>query len=364
MPAKWKFLFLSILWLVLISLPSCSPPPAEKEFPIDLEPLIPSDWIPEKLEEVDLDDDGEREWLLLYRHSPGAPLGGVIYDVQIEAPTPQLRPEVPYRVTYVPYRLLPGIAPGKGQGYLGESNCEIEKYDTDGDGKQDELVIVGYSLGQYPTQISFFRWGKEERKYELTNYFYGDGGVSYQPSSRPSEERSGQKIEEIVVKKKLHDRSQICQKMIHRRKKDDVTYEQIDGPILDFTFSIPSRPFYPEAAVLAYYLSMAGEAKVEGYMTQEGQLRAQELAEKELGLTAGVKNARVIGLTYPGSISPTNVIEINGNKFEYVDVTVTVRLDGTPMEVTWRVINMSSGGSKKDVMWKLHHIVSSRKLSE
>ncbi len=333
--------------------------------------VIPSDWQPEELRKVDLDGDDEEEWLLIYRQTsaPNSPLGGVIYDAQVGISPLQPRLELPYRPAYlVPYRLLPDLGPGKGQGYLGETGYRIETYDTDGDEKQDELVILGYSWAPNPTQMAFFRWENKEAGYKLTAHFHGDGGVE---AARPREDDGGP-IEAVTTKEKKHDRSHICQKTVYRRKKDDVTYEKVSGPFLDFTYDVPSRPFYPEAAVLAYYLSLAGgEGSPDGYTTDRGQVATQNLAETEFGSEAGARVNAVIGLTYPGLISKEN-INVYSNEaapggfsyIEYADVTINVVIGSIPMEITWRLLNVSSGKLNEEVTWKLDSIISARKLIE
>ncbi len=323
---------------------------------IKIKEVIPSTWQPQELREVDLDDDDEEEWLLIYHQTsvPNRPLGGVIYDVHDASP---IQPHLKLPPAYlVPYRLLPDLEPGKGQGYLGETGYGIETYDTDGDGKQDELVILGYSREPNPTQVAFFRWENEEVGYKLTAYFYGDGGVE---AVRPRDGNRG-RIETVIVKEELHERSWICQKTVYLRKKDDVTYEQVSGPILDFTYGVPSRPFYPEAAVLAYYLALAGGGgSPDDYTTGDGQLSAQNLVKAELGSEARAKKNAVIGLTYPSSISKENVSNI-----EYANVTVNLIMDDILMEITWQVVNVSFGKLNEEVTWKLDSIISARKLVE
>ncbi len=353
------FIFSSILtifvaWIVLYGLPTILPPKAE--FPIDIEEVIPDNWQPQELRKVNLDGDDEDEWLLIYRQTsvPGGPLGGVIYDVQPD--TSPTRPYLRLPPAYlVPYRLLPDLGPGKGQGYLGDISYTIELYDTDGDGKQDELVTLGYSREPNPTQIAFFRWESEAAGYQLTTYLQGDGGIEV---VRPRDVNRG-RIEEVIVKKKLNERSQICEKTVHRRREDDVTYQKVSGPILDFTYGVPSQPFYPEAAVLAYYLSLAGdEISADHYTTSEGKMEAQSLATTELGSAGRAERNAVIGLTYPGSISKEDISNV-----EYVNVTVNLMMENVHMEITWQVVNVSSGKLNEEVTWKLNDIISARKLN-
>lgn len=361
------FALICAIIVVLYVFPQMLSP--EEKFPIDIKEVIPSTWKPAELRKIDLDNDDEEEWLLIYRQTsvPGGPLGGVIYDPQVDASPLQPRLKLSYRPAYlVPYRLLPDLGPGKGQGYLGETGYRIETYDTDGDEKQDELVILGYSR-EGPTQMAFFRWENKEAGYELTAHFHGDGGVT---AARPREDDGGP-IEAVTVKEKKHDRSQMCQKTVYRRKKGAFTYEKVQGPVLDFTYGPPSQPFYPEAVVLAYYLALAGGGSPDGYTTDQGQVAAQNLAEAEFGSEAGARVNAVVGLTYPGAISKEN-IDVYDNEaapgevsyVEYVDVTIDVIMGGIPMEITWRLINVSSGKLNEEVTWKLDSIVSTKKLVE
>jgi hypothetical protein len=371
-----RYLGAVVACFILMLLTGCAP---KEKFPIEIEEVIPGTWKPQELRKVDLDGDEEEEWLLIYRQTsvpsskPDGPLGGVIYDAQIDISPVQPHLELPYRPAYlVPYRLLPDLRPGKGQGYLGEAGYGIETYDTDRDGKQDELVILGYiqdpnptkgvlrvsdpSRKPKPTLVNFFRWENETVGYTLTAHFQGDGGIEV---VRPRGGDRG-RIEEVTVKEKLYDRSQICQKTVYRREKDEVTYQKFSGPVLDFTYGAPSQPFYPEAAVLAYYLSLAGgEGSPEDYTTGDGQVSAQNLAKAELGSVSRAKKNVVVGLTYPGSISKKDVSNV-----EYVDVTVNVIMDGVPMDISWQVVNISSGKLNEEVIWRLNGITSARRLVE
>ncbi len=362
--ARHLILWMVITCFILMTLAGCRP--SEEKFPVDIKEVIPSTWKPEELRKVDLDEDGEEEWLLIYRHTsvPNGPLGGVIYDAQVDISPIQPYLKLPYRPAYlIPYRLLPDLGPGKGQGYLGETRYEIETHDTDGDGDQDELVILGYSWEPQPTQVAFFRWGGETVGYELPSsaYFYGDGGIEV---VRPGDGDRGQ-IEEVIVKEKLHQRSQICQKTVYRRKRAEVPdYEKISGPIMDFTYGIPSRPFYPEAAVLAYYLSLAGGGgSPDDYTTGQGKIAAQDLAKAELGSVRQARSNAVISLTFDDVILEDNISVYGtgaapGEASFVARVTASVIMDTVPVEVTWQVVNVSSGKLNEEVTWKLNRIIS------
>ena len=161
--------------------------------------LVPDAWSIEKVEEVDVDGDGEVEWLVIYRYdkSPegfGGPLGGVVYDRQPDRSPENLATPGPYRPSIlVAYHLLPAAG---GRGYLGENLGgeetpwpRVATYDANDDGKK-ELVILGYSFPGFPTSLAMFRWVGKEEGYDVmihaegedADVLWGDAGIELKPS--------------------------------------------------------------------------------------------------------------------------------------------------------------------------------------
>lgn len=244
----------------------------------DLSKLVPDAWTIEKKVEVDVDGDGEVEWLVIYRYdkSPrgfGGPLGGVVYDRQPDRSPENLATPEPYRpAILVAYHLLPAAG---GRGYLGE-NLGGEKtpwprvatYDVNGDGK-NELVILGYSFPGYPISLAIFRWVDKERGYEVmihaeeedADVLWGDAGVELKPAFGQGP------IERVIVRSRQYHpywylRSQLGRRVVYEWDASQTKLEKKSESI-DFVFGRPqgaAQPkqkqypvTYPEAAVLAYY---------------------------------------------------------------------------------------------------------------
>jgi hypothetical protein len=244
----------------------------------DFHHLVPDAWTIEKVETVDVDGDGEDEWLVIYRYdkSPGGfggPLGGVIYDRQPDRSPENLATPEPYRSSIlVAYHLLPAKG---GKGYLGENVGgedkpwpEVGEYDANGDGK-DELVIRGYSAPGFPTSLAIFRWVDKERGYqpmihaeeENADVLWGDAGIELEPDFEQGP------IKRVVVRSRLYHpywylRSRLGRRIVYEWNVSQTKLEKKSESI-DFVFGRPQgaeQPkqkqypvAYPEAAVLAYY---------------------------------------------------------------------------------------------------------------
>ena len=355
---------LPLIISVALTLPTgCSPP--EKDFPLDLRQVIPENWQPKRLEKINIDGDGETEWLLLYRYTslPHRPWGGVIYDAQMEACPECPKVKIPDRPAYlVPYRLLPDLGPGKGQGYLGEKGCDFTLYDTDGDDKNDELAIWG-SIDR-PTQLALFRWDGKKNGYRVIGFFYGDGGIKTELS-----QGKGTRIAKVTVRTRLHDRNEICQKTVYQRREGDFTYELVEGPALAFlTDELPKLPCYPEAAILAYHLARRREEKWESYITEKGVVSMQDFEQREEALAEALEKGQIICLDYPEAPSLSFTVEEEGGlakikPLNYADIETTLKAGNGQWKVTWRVIKISPERIKEDVFWKVDGIISTRRLS-
>lgn len=329
------------------------------ELPLNLMDVIPADWEPQdkRLPTVSIDGDDEEEWLLIYRYDSAqegrGPIGGVIYDAQVDISPHQLGVRIPYRSAFlVPYKLLPDTYPGKGQGYLADLRVGApEQADTDGDGKPDELIIKGYGHDpQTITRLSIFRWVDKERGYAV-EHFHGDGGIT------PVDRNKDGVFEEIVVKERLHDRSQLCRRRVYRRQGSD--HYKVDSPTLVFCYGRPEHPFYPEGVVLAFLLSSQGERDEEvrrpevepGLMTSQGRRTAGALGLHQVG------SFRVLQLTYPGVAFSSGKEAVEEHRelrgMEQIEVWTEVMVGNDRRSYAWWVVNTSSQEVGKDTIWRI-----------
>ena len=349
---------LAAVFAVMYGMRQCTPQQQRIELPLDLARIIPQAWEPQdkQLPTVDIDGDGEQEWLLIYRYDSAqeerGPIGGMIYDAQVDISPHQSGVPIPYRSAFlVPYKLLPDTHPGKGQGYLADKRVDDpEQVDTDGDGKADELIIRGHGHDPAITRLSIFRWAGKGKGYTV-EHFQGSGGIT-------TVDKNGV-IEEVIVRHRLYERSQQCREQTYRRQGDG-SYEPI-SPSLTFCYETPDHPFYPEGVVLTFLLSSQRERQAEvskpdsehGLMTVEGRQAATGL-----GLHL-FESFRVLEFTYPGVALPSGEEavalgeELSG--MEQVEIwTDVVADDEKHRTYRWQVINTSSQKVNEDTIWRIN----------
>ena len=335
--------------------------------PLDMKKVIPKNWTPiQELLPVNLDGDADTEWLLFYRYDvvdvggrAVGPIGGVIFDIQTDSTTGTSM--------LVPYKLLPDFKPGKGQGYLGEQNCTAQAYDSDGDGNPDELAVFGYGYGPHSLNyLTIFRWqgSTPGRGYRIVKHFYGDGGLNV-TRANPRDKMSP--ITRVEQKTRLNDRSLLSKKSVYDREGDGYVLTQLS---LDFTYDIPSNPYYPEAAVLAYYLFML-EGKIdraENYLLPEidrPQVVAavvtagEALPSDEFSPPVGEVRAIPLALSYSGDAKVQeqsragSTVPSGYGPISYADVTVDVIEGELRTNRTWRVVNLPAASCDGEVCWRL-----------
>lgn len=342
----------------------CSSQQEAIELPLDLADIIPETWEPQdsELPTVDIDGDGEREWLLIYRYdSPRegrGPIGGVIYDAQVNLSPHSPGERIPYRSAFlVPYNLLPDTRAGKGQGYLADVRVdEPSTVDTDGDGDADELILAGYGYDPAITSLSIFRWQGLERGYSV-QHFKGSGGIV------PVDDDGDGVFEEIIVRERMYERSQFCREQTLVRAGGGV-YQDGDASLV-FCYGTPDHPFYPEGVVLAFLLSsrqqrMAEVAKPEhelGLLTIPGRhaVQAQGLHQ--------ARSYRVLQFTYPGVASSSDQGSAAEDELlvgkEIVELwTEAVTSDGASRRDCWQVVRTSSERVLEDTAWRINGLCS------
>src|SRR5512140_3356100 len=124
-------LIMAAAFLILRSMAASQQPTA---LPVELKSLIPAGWqvISEQQRQCDFNNDQQQEWMILYRYdtaSKSSLIGGVIFNTDVVTPSSQGGAQGSYLPTLrLPYRLLPDMGPGKGQGYLGETAVSVNLY--------------------------------------------------------------------------------------------------------------------------------------------------------------------------------------------------------------------------------------------
>jgi hypothetical protein len=360
--------FLVGILLLLVSCTPASPFDSSQRLPLDMQSVVPADWVPlGGLKTVNIDGDGDNEWLLFYRYdvqkvkAKQGPVGGVIFDAQFD-PTSGAS-------TLVPYKLLPDFRAGKGQGFLAEQGTPgYRTYDSDGDGAADELAIFGYGNDPtFPMYLTVFRWqgGGTGKGYRVVTHLFGDGGISVK---QPEVGKSGP-ISTIIQKTRLNERSLLSKRAVYVRQADGYNLAEVS---LDFTYGIPPNPYYPEATVLAYYLLRNG-----GQADDASRLLVPEVNRQPLqaslvtsapalpssafsvpSSTDADEAALPLSLSYTGDAVVTGEAALGGSNsslgtLSYVDVSIDVAEGDQQVTRVWRVVNMPGAGCESEVCWRL-----------
>ncbi len=245
--------------------------PDTTTLPLDLQRVIPAEWTlePNQRIQCDFDGDNELEWLIAYHYdttrvtqpNPAkkdaisrGPMGAVIYDAQATdlAPSTAITPTL-YRPTYlVPYKLLPDIYSGKGQGYLGETDIERIPFPAEVAGKDckvTEVGFLGYSDSKLPTRLSIFRWSGDRTTGYRSVHFVGNARIT---AAIPADHAAP--IRTVTTYDHLQNhRSLLCE--VHQFERSDANElaftKDTVAPTVDFCYGAPKDPTYPEGAVVA-----------------------------------------------------------------------------------------------------------------
>ncbi len=278
---------------------------------IDLSVILPSEWkAVGNWTPVNIDADGEEEYLLFYTYdasttadgdSVAGPIGGVIYDSQTPASVPanaaDARPPSPW---LQPYTLLPSYWRGAGYGFVAPPQAdpptffavkrvlaeEVENRYFEALAAQqsagamitatsaalpanDELVVYGgkSAIGGV-THISVFWWSNPREGYGSAQ-ISASGGLKVEKWDGGGDRSP---IRQVRARYPENDRSQLCKESLWTRYLDpDYTSDgafrpaiyYVEGPrALIFCYGSPEIPFYPEAVVLAWLLDPNGHREL------------------------------------------------------------------------------------------------------
>ncbi len=212
--------------------------------------------------EADFDEDGEDEWLIVYRYDPtqsgnfaNAPSRAIMYDaVSCEFPD------------FVRYSV-----PTPDNDYLGESQVDVRRVDflKTNDSFETQNEIVFSSLGGYRKVLAIYRFRDEQKNpcvapttpragFQLVGFFQSNFSI-IAPLS-PENKRV------TVWERTVFERSQLAVRRTYEPIENErgETYLRDDGSLVppveqsvDFVFGLPRSPTdspYPEKAVAAFYL--------------------------------------------------------------------------------------------------------------
>jgi hypothetical protein len=352
----------------------------EPTLPLDLKNLIPQTWSVQReyLQQCNFDSDSEEEWLLLYRYDKSKELereliGGVIFDAQVNRASQEPGNQSPYRPAFlVPYKLLPDIYTGKGQGYLGETRAAFKTYPAPERGKPcqaQEIAIWGYSGDSHPTRLSIFRWGGEAVGYR---------GVHFAGNARVTSAESAQFITEVTTYNRLNDRSALCDVQVFSVPtragaipSPIEASEKKDARTIDFCFGAPQDPAYPEGVVVAL---LRGQSPNDDTPTGASFLTSDASIPTEIvGLKGSPRTSyRIVAISHPGTLAPhpgpgkpwrwtppvTPAAEQQTwwRGRERAEVTAEIILNGAARQIAWHLASIANERVNTDVRWRVERV--------
>lgn len=372
----------------------------EGQIPIELKNIIPAKWIllEKQPQPCNLDDDPDNEWLLLYHYDQTStanvyaggdsrvnhnPIGGVVYDAQVNRVPQELGSISPYRpALLVPYKLLPDYYTGKGQGYLGENDVRFYPYAAVPKGtkeetgcRAEELYFLGYSYMPLPTRLSIFRWAGRATGYEGI-HFIGDAHVD-----APGAVDTTTPINQVTTYNRLDNhRSLLCEVRRFARPEGSKTLNFPEDPnsfTIDFCFGTPEDPAYPEAALVA--LLRGAEPPTESSPTGPSFLTRNADLDSRLAFLRSDRSkrekVRILSVANQGTVAPrpnagnrcppevlvtsaSSATETPGNRWwcaaeeAYVEVEIVLGNNSVQRAIA-RLISIANEQVTADVHWRV-----------
>lgn len=392
-----------ILLIVTYLRPSV-PLSATAVLPMDLRTVIPDAWevIPQQFKTCDFDNDGDQEYLIIYRYDVNQEtkrglIGGAIYDSQVNRVPQAPGVEAPYRPAFmVPYKLLPDIYGGKGQGYLGQDRVVVYTLPLTAAGapcRAREILVYGYSYDDYPTTLSIFRW-----EGELVGYigWHVQGNVRLRayavdnsdPGKPADNDNTAIVVAGVYTYNQLNQRSLLCAVRRYRRTlpvtKDDLPpgldfTEVKEDYTIDFCYGPPNDPVYPEGVVVAL---LRGQNPSGTTPTGQSYLMAEAQSTLPAELSE-LKKAdrkppfRILSVSAPGSLgwyppagsrfiwTPTGgtpaptpqVWWINETPPTVVETEIVLNDgSGQTRRVAWTLVSMAREKANADTIWRISRV--------
>ncbi len=379
--------------------PRVSLPVGGVNLPLDLQTVIPTSWkvVPGQYRACDFDNDGENEYLVIYSYDAAAVagrslIGGVIYDLQVNRPPQAPGIEAPYRPAFMtPYRLLPDIYGGKGQGYLGQSSVTVILFPPATDPtkcRAREIVVFGYSYDTLPTTLSLFRWAGEALGYVG---WHVQGNVwltafDAEGKESVSKEKVGKAIVGVRAYNQLNQRSLLCAVRLYRRTppigKDDLPpgldfVEMQAEYTVDFCYGAPQDPAYPEGVVVALLRGQnppAGTPTGASYLTAEAQATLPAVLSFLKEAKRDKYPVRILSVSTPGSLgwyppqgtrftwTPAGTPAATpqtwwmGNDAPAQVETEIALSDGVTHRVRWTLLSFSNEKANADLHWRITRV--------
>jgi hypothetical protein len=355
--------------------------PGTAPLPVDPGQLMPSTWQPrtDQVVECDFDQDpaNDVDWLVPYNYDPaagktGGPIGGVIFVRQVNRVPQSPSTPSPYRpASVVPYKLLPDIYEGKGQGYLGDTGISFQFWPTATSGpncKTQEIAVWGSGAA---SRLSIFRWNAQENRFSGSSYV-ADNLYQEKPDAT-------QPITKFTTSNRFNDRSQLCNFNYYSRPGSSapgkapptLSFAEVpDSNTIDFCSGAPADPAYPEGVVVALlrHSDLPGNDSPTGnsYFLNQNITLPPDLS----GLT-NLKRAtyRILALRNQGSLAPYPAAgtplnppppDRNSNDrdqwwqgTDQATVQTTIVVDGREHSFLWTLVSIANGRVATDTRWRI-----------
>ncbi len=314
--------------------------------------------------ELDVDGDGEDEWLVLYRYDPtqgeeeweNTPIQGIAYDA-VPCDPPLIHA----------WRL-----PFPDNDYLGEGE-EITASMEDWLGSSDPHEAAEELIIEAPgpaNTLSIYRFRDEiqnpcappdntRQGFNLLGFFRANGRIE-------RDETSGAIT---TYQRSTFERSQLAIRSVYQPRlgptgqtflNDDGRVKAPDEQSVDFLFAPPELPTdspYPEKAVAAFYLALGQDhARASSFLTDA---LANEFDTRLWGLDVPASQISRV-LIYSISYNPDRTAELARQDREVSAVVAAVDHNGVrypPRRVTWRLVGIPIP-DEEDCEWRLAELKS------
>ena len=336
-----KLLILAVLLCVSLACGSTGDNPAPRSAftgnpCLCFEEVLPDDWHYVRTDRLDTNNDGKKEWVVLYRFDisseqdkRGGPMMAVVYQPDENRP-----PNI------IAHRLsLPD------DDYLCEGQCRVAMENVLSGLEGDELVVRDY-LGQQASGLTIFNWDEGGRTYPARGHFHGDCITVT--------------LDEITVHKSTHDRAQLSTCETYHAWDNETYYQPgsagalvpCEKMELEFSSGEPEDPLcspYPEKVVLAFYKHYDDDEKAPLYFDEKVRGRLGQCDAGECGCVAPRHEIAHVRVTY---LQPETYIEAKAPDPDRATVVVKVICEPrnaapeSERYIRWRLI-------REDVHWQL-----------
>jgi hypothetical protein len=234
--------------------------------------VLPEDWkCHDRCYRLDIDDDGEREWVILYYFDVldeadphGAPIGVCVYKLDDNEP---------------PNIIAHDLLPPDGD-YLCECECKLAMENILSGLEGDELVVRDRCDGE-TTRLTIFHWDADRNDYKSSGHFRGDH-IEIEK-------------DQVTVEKRQPGRAQVTEVKTYHPDENKTYYQsgeqcrQCTEEELCFCYGEPEDVLcfrYPEKVVLGFYSQYNDDEMATAYFVEDARDRLGRCDASECGCIA------------------------------------------------------------------------------